>query len=177
MDAAGPDPFNLERFVLAQNFGGTYAVALAEVQAGRKTSHWMWFVFPQVDGLGHSWMARKYSIETLEEARAYLAHPVLGPRIVEISAAALQLAEAGQAQAGQAQAGQAPRADDTFGAIDALKLRSSMTLFAIASEGAAGGPRSAGAEASTIFDRVIGVYFGGKPDAATEHRLQRVSLG
>ena len=175
MDAAGPDPFNLERFVLAQNFGGTFAAALAEVQAGRKTSHWMWFIFPQVDGLGHSWMARKYSIETVEEARAYLAHPLLGSRIAEISEAVLQLAEAGKAA----------RADDIFGAIDALKLRSSMTLFAIASEGGGGagdkggteGTRNAGAAASTIFDRVIGAYFGGKRDAATENRLQRVSLG
>jgi uncharacterized protein (DUF1810 family) len=77
------DQYNLGRFVAAQDAGGTYERAVAELRQGRKTSHWMWFVFPQIAGLGHSPTSRLYAISSLEEARAYLAHPVLGPRLAE----------------------------------------------------------------------------------------------
>ena len=111
------DPYDLQRFVAAQDAHGTYDTALAELRAGRKTSHWMWFVFPQAAGLGRSAMARKYAIADLDEARAYLAHPTLGPRLRE--AAEAMLANAG-----------AKSAEAVLGGVDAMKLRSSMTLFA-----------------------------------------------
>ena len=106
--------FDLERFVSAQD--GVYATALAEIRAGNKRSHWMWFIFPQVSGLGSSGMARRYAIGGLAEARAYLEHPVLGPRLIECSTALL-------AHDGRS-------ANQIFGYPDDLKLRSSMTLFA-----------------------------------------------
>src|SRR4051794_9884578 len=115
------DPFRLRRFVDAQDRGGTYDAALAELRAGRKRTHWMWFVFPQIAGLGRSPMAQEYAIGSIEEARAYLEHPVLGARLRE-SARALT------AHAGVT-------AQDIFGGIDAMKLRSSMTLFARAAPG------------------------------------------
>jgi len=108
--------FDLKRFVAAQDGGDTYERALGELRAGRKTSHWMWFVFPQIEGLGRSPTARAYAIFSLAEACAYLAHPVLGPRLRECADALLGL-----------------DADDpvaVMGPIDAVKLRSSMTLFA-----------------------------------------------
>src|SRR5579859_4200300 len=112
------DTYDLGRFVAAQDDGGTYQRAAAELRAGRKTGHWMWFVFPQIAGLGYSPAARTYAIRSLAEARAYLRHPVLGPRLAEC---ARLLTE---------QAGQAGRtAEQIFGDIDAIKLRSSMTLF------------------------------------------------
>lgn len=111
-----PDPFELERFLSAQDEGGTYARALAELRAGRKTSHWMWFVFPQEAGLGQSAMSRRYAIGSLEEARAYLAHPVLGSRLRECAAALLAV--------------EGRSAVSILGEVDAMKLRSSMTLFA-----------------------------------------------
>ena len=135
------DPYTLERFVEAQDAGGTYAAALAEVRAGRKTSHWMWFVFPQVAGLGRSAMAMHYAIASLDEAEAYMNHPVLGPRLVEIAGAVGTDAEA------------------TFGSVDALKLRSSMTLFARA------------APAEPAFRAVLDRCFDGVADAATDRRL------
>jgi uncharacterized protein (DUF1810 family) len=107
--------FDLERFVRAQNAGGTYARALAERRAGAKRSHWMWFVFPQVAGLGHSETARLYAVSGLPEARAYLRHPVLGPRLRECAKA---LAALGTTDAAE-----------VLGPVDATKLRSSMTLF------------------------------------------------
>ena len=109
---------DLERFVRAQDEHETYAQAVAELRAGRKTSHWMWFVFPQIAGLGRSAMAQAYAIADLAEARAYLAHPVLGPRLVECA----------EIVAGH----QDKTAEQIFGGIDAMKLRSSMTLFAAA---------------------------------------------
>lgn len=130
---------DLERFVRAQ--AGTYAVALDEVRRGRKASHWMWFVFPQLAGLGRSEMAQAYAIESLEEARAYLAHPVLGARLREIAGAALA------APAGLS-------AEAIFGPVDAMKLRSSMTLFGRAA------PES-------VFRRVLDRLFGGEPDPRT----------
>ncbi|WP_370163209.1 MULTISPECIES: DUF1810 domain-containing protein [Alphaproteobacteria] len=104
----------LDRFVEAQR--GSYATALSEIRAGQKRSHWMWYIWPQLRGLGHSQMAQHYGIADAAEARAYLAHPTLGPRLVEISRAIL------------AHRGRAP--EDILGGIDALKLRSSATLFA-----------------------------------------------
>src|SRR4051812_46683368 len=112
------DPYNLRRFEDAQA-GGVYERALGEIRAGRKTSHWMWFVFPQLRGLGRSPTAVFYGLESLEEARAYLAHPVLGGRLRACAAAVAALA------------GQSARS--VFGAPDDMKLRSSLTLFEAAS--------------------------------------------
>src|SRR5204863_8069586 len=109
------DPYDLQRFVAAQDTGGTYQQALAELKAGRKTSHWMWFVFPQIAGLGYNPTARTYAITSLAEARAYLAHPVLGARLTECTGVLAGL--------------RCPTAEQIFGEVDALKLFSSMTLF------------------------------------------------
>jgi uncharacterized protein (DUF1810 family) len=141
-----PDPFHLRRFVDAQDHAGTYEIALAELRAGRKRSHWMWFVFPQIAGLGRSPLAQEYAIGSLDEARAYLAHPVLGPRL---TAAAQALADQHGASA-----------EAILGGIDAIKLRSSMTLFARASGDDPG-----------VFGAVLDQYFDGEPDAATIERL------
>ena len=109
---------DLERFVRAQDEHQTYTHAVAELRAGRKTGHWMWFVFPQIAGLGRSATAQAYAIADLAEARAYLAHPVLGPRLVECA---------------EIVAGHWDKtAEQILGGIDAMKLRSSMTLFAAA---------------------------------------------
>ncbi len=110
------DPFDLARFVSAQD--GVFEAALGELRAGRKRSHWMWFVFPQLGGLGRSPTARFYGVSGLEEARAYLAHPVLGPRL-EAAVAAVQASGAASLHA-------------LFGSPDDMKFRSSMTLFAVA---------------------------------------------
>src|ERR1051326_8200270 len=107
--------FNLERFVAAQNAGGTYDRAVRELRNGRKMSHWMWFIFPQVAGLGYSQMSRTYAIGSLEEARAYLAHPVLGARLKECTQAVSDV--------------HGQTAHEILGDIDAVKLRSSITLF------------------------------------------------
>jgi uncharacterized protein (DUF1810 family) len=142
----GPDdPFDLARFVNAQDQGGTYQQALAELRRGRKTSHWMWFVFPQIAGLGSSPMARRYAISSLAEAAAYLAHPVLGPRLVDCARAVLQT--------------DAARAEEIFGSIDAIKLRSSMTLFARADPD------------EPVFGQVLDRFYAGRPDRATDERL------
>ena len=139
------DPYDLQRFVAAQDAGGTYGRAAAELRAGRKTSHWMWFVFPQIAGLGYSPMARTYAITSLAEARAYLAHPVLGARLAECAAIVAGLPDR--------------TAEQIFGEVDALKLRSSMTLFMHAAPG------------EPVFRQVLDRYFGGIPDSATEQRL------
>jgi uncharacterized protein (DUF1810 family) len=133
---------DLQRFLDAQ--AGVYDRALDELRAGRKTSHWMWFVFPQIAGLGRSPMAQRYAIGSLEEARAYLAHPVLGPRLVECASALLD--HAGTSAAA------------ILGDVDALKLRSSMTLFARAGE-------------EPVFQQVLDAFYAGEPDPATEQRL------
>jgi uncharacterized protein (DUF1810 family) len=140
------DPFRLERFVDAQDRGGTYRQAVAELRAGRKQSHWMWFVFPQIAGLGSSPMAQEFAIGSLAEARAYLAHPVLGPRLVECA----QIVDA---------ATDGTSAAETFGPVDAMKFRSSMTLFAAA------------APEQRAFTDVLSRYFDGEPDQATLERL------
>ena len=132
------DPYDLQRFVAAQE--QTYDRAAEELRRGRKTSHWMWFVFPQVEGLGRSPMAQRYAIADLDEARAYLDHPVLGARLRECASLLLRLAAAD---------------------VDAVKLRSSMTLFA-----EAGRP-------DDPFRQVLDDYFGGRPDEATLERLPR----
>ena len=137
-------PSDLQRFVDAQDAGGIYARAIAELRSGRKASHWMWFVFPQIDGLGRSPTARHFAIRSLEEARAYLRHPVLGPRLRESAMAA---AEAPASSAG-----------DLLGEIDAMKLRSSMTLFLRSDPD---GPWQ------SVLDR----WFGGEPDPATDALL------
>jgi uncharacterized protein (DUF1810 family) len=139
------DPHGLERFVAAQDWAGTFDTAVAELCAGRKRSHWMWFVFPQIAGLGESPISRRYAISSLEEARAYLAHPVLGPRLIE------SVRIVGELEGRSAQ--------DIFGGVDAIKLRSSMTLFARADP------------ANPVFGRVLDTYFGGVADDATERLL------
>ena len=139
------DAFELQRFVDAQDDGGTYAQALAELRAGAKRSHWMWFVFPQVAGLGGSPMAHRYAISGLAEARAYLAHPVLGPRLLECARALTEL--------------DGTDATAVLGSTDAMKLRSSMTLFAAA------------APDEPVFTAVLDQYFGGVQDDATTSRL------
>lgn len=152
------DPRDLQRFVNAQDAGGAYERALAELQAGRKVSHWVWFVFPQIAGLGQSEMSRRYAIDSLEEARAYLEHPVLGPRLVECAQALL--------------GHEGLSAEEIMGGIDAVKLRSSMTLFACAAQLAS--PRqplystgSRGLDDLAVFEKVLERYFSGEPDAAT----------
>ena len=139
------EPFGLERFVAAQDRGGTYEAAAAELRAGRKRSHWMWFVFPQIAGLGQSPTSRRYAISSLAEARAYLAHPILGPRLIESARIVHKL--------------EGRSASDIFGGIDALKLRSSMTLFARADP------------EDRAFGEVLEKYFGGVPDEATDRLL------
>ena len=114
------NPGELSRFVSAQDGGDTYAAALRELREGRKRTHWMWFVFPQIAGLGRSQTAQHYAISGLAEARAYLAHPVLGPRLVECAHALTTLPTSDPVQ--------------VLGPVDAQKLRSSMTLFARAAE-------------------------------------------
>jgi uncharacterized protein (DUF1810 family) len=139
------DPYNLQRFVAAQDAGGTYDRAIAELRGGRKTSHWMWFVFPQIAGLGYSPTSRTYAITSLEEARAYLAHPVLGARLIECASILAELP--------------GRTAEQVFGDVDAMKLHSSATLFMHAAPG------------EPVFRQVLDQYFGGIPDSATEERL------
>jgi len=139
------DPFGLERFIAAQDRGRTYEAAVGELRAGRKRSHWMWFVFPQIAGLGQSPTSRRYAISSLAEARAYLAHPILGPRLIESARIVHKL--------------EGRSASDIFGGIDALKLRSSMTLFARADP------------EDRAFGEVLEKYFGGVPDEATDRLL------
>jgi uncharacterized protein (DUF1810 family) len=139
------DPYHLQRFVAAQDAGGTYGHAIAELRAGLKTSHWMWFIFPQIAGLGYSPTSQLYAISSLGEARAYLAHPVLGARLTECAAILADLT--------------GRTAEQIFGDVDALKLRSSITLFMHAAPG------------EPVFGQILGQYFGGEPDPATENRI------
>ena len=163
------DAWRLERFVAAQDQGGTYQRAVAELRAGAKASHWMWFVFPQIAGLGMSAMSRQYAISSVAEARAYLAHPVLGPRLRECARVVADLENRS--------------AEQVFGYIDAVKLRSSMTLFAAAAqdgataeaatEDVATGAAAPGESGAAVFREVLGKYFGGAPDEETLARLPR----
>ena len=132
------DRYNLERFLKMQLYD--YEIALSEIKSGRKTSHWIWYIFPQIDGLGRSSMAKYYSISSLDEAKEYMAHPVLGARLVEISQALLSLPT------------DDPRA--VMGFPDDMKLCSSMTLFSLVSE-------------NEVFEKVLSKYFGGKRDKRT----------
>ena len=136
------DPFDLDRFVQAQE--DTYDAALSELRRGRKAGHWMWFIFPQIAGLGFSAMSQRYAISGLDEARAYLAHPVLGPRLVECAGALLGLGTRD--------------AVAVMGGIDAQKLRSSMILFAHA-------------EGDSAFRAVLDRFFDGERDDATLDRI------
>lgn len=140
------DPFDLDRFAAAQ--AGSFETALAEIRRGRKRSHWMWYIFPQIAGLGHSPMAERYAIRSLDEARAYLAHPVLGQRL-RSCVAALQDLTGTTAQA-------------VFGGIDALKLRSSLTLFAETSD-------------TPLFTAALDRWFDGEKDDATLKLLAGVA--
>lgn len=139
MNAAAREPYGLDRFVTAQQ--GVHDTALAELAAGRKRSHWMWFVMPQVAGLGRSATAQRYAVSGLAEARAYLAHPVLGPRLRTVAATVLDAP--------------ATSAEELFGGIDAVKARSSMTLFARA------------ADDPTPFTAVLDRWFDGAEDPET----------
>ncbi|NHA66923.1 DUF1810 domain-containing protein [Phycicoccus flavus] len=149
-------PADLSRFVAAQD-GGVYEQALRELRAGRKQGHWIWFVLPQVAGLGRSPTSQRYALSGLDEARDYLAHPVLGPRLRDCCAALLAL-------------------DGTdpvpvLGVVDAVKLRSSMTLFARAAEAGDDGAGAGEGAASRSFREVLDRYFGGEEDPATLARL------
>ena len=139
------DPFDLQRFVDAQDNGGAYDQALREIRAGQKRAHWIWFVFPQVAGLGRSAMSQFYAISGLAEAQAYLDHPVLGPRLLECARTLIQL--------------RGSDAVRVFGPLDAQKVHSSMTLFASADPG------------EKTFRQVLDRFFGGEPDEATTSRL------
>jgi uncharacterized protein (DUF1810 family) len=136
---------DLARFIEAQE--GIYGQALAELRHGRKQSHWMWFVFPQIAGLGTSPTARRYAIASADEARAFLAHPLLGARLRECTAAILVHRERG--------------AEAIFGPVDAMKLRSSMTLF------------EAVADDPALFAAALAAFHGGKRDSATLKLLGR----
>ena len=145
------DVHDLQRFVHPQDRDGTFERALAELRTGRKRTHWMWFVFPQVAGLGRSATAQQYAIRSLAEARAYLVHDVLGPRLRTCAAALTGLS--------------GRSASDVLGDVDAVKLRSSMTLFARADP------------AEPLFADVLTRYFDGEPDPATIEKVgRRLSL-
>jgi len=137
-------PSDLNRFTRAQE--GIYDRALAELRSGKKRTHWMWFIFPQIDGLGHSPTAKTYAIKNLEEARRYLNHPVLGPRLLECAAAVLSI--------------EGRSVSEIFGYPDDLKLKSSMTLFARV------------AEPDSIFVKVLDKYYDGERDVRTRRLLE-----
>jgi uncharacterized protein (DUF1810 family) len=139
------DPYDLGRFLAAQDAGRSFDRATDELRRGHKTSHWMWFVFPQIAGLGHSPAARMYAVSSLLEARAYLAHPVLGPRLIESATVVAQT--------------RGRTAEQIFGGIDALKLRSCATLFLRADP------------EEPVFGQVLARYFDGLPDPATDQRI------
>ena len=135
--------FDLERFVRAQD--GLYAGVVEELRRGRKTGHWIWFIFPQVAGLGRSPTSQQYAIASLPEARAYLEHPILGTRLRECASLVLAVPDRS--------------ADEIFGELDAMKLRSSMTLFRRAARG------------EPLFRQVLERFFDGRPDPATDDLL------
>ena len=140
---ASADPYDLERFVSAQE--QVIDRVKRELRGGRKRSHWMWFVFPQIAGLGRSEMAQRYAIDSLEEAKAYLAHPVLGPRLRECTELVLDIEDR--------------TANEIFGSPDDLKFRSSMTLFELA------------AEDGTLFADALNRYYDGDRDPKTLNRF------
>jgi uncharacterized protein (DUF1810 family) len=139
-DSSGKDdPYNLSRFLQAQE--GDYERALSEIRGGRKRTHWMWYIFPQLDGLALSSTSKHYSIKSLEEARAYLDHPVLGPRLRECAEEVVRV--------------EGRSAAAIFGSPDDLKLRSCATLFACVSP------------PGSVFDRLLEKYYGGRRDDKT----------
>jgi uncharacterized protein (DUF1810 family) len=138
------DPHNLSRFVQAQE--QNYEQALSEIRRGRKQSHWMWYIFPQFDGLGFSSTSKRYSIKSLAEAEAYLRHPVLGPRLIECAEAALGV--------------EGRSAYEIFGSPDDMKLRSCATLFAHVSPAGSG------------FEKLLGKFFQGERDDKTLKLLE-----
>jgi uncharacterized protein (DUF1810 family) len=142
-DTHTDDPFDLGRFVQAQE--GTFDIALSEVKNGHKSSHWMWYVFPQLGGLGHSSTSQKYGITGSNEADAYLKHDVLGPRLITICEAALAV--------------EGKSSSEIFGKPDDIKLRSCATLFAHVSN------------ANSVFHKIIDKYFDGKVDRRTVQLL------
>jgi uncharacterized protein (DUF1810 family) len=147
-EVAGPeDRFDLARFISAQK--DDYARALAEIQSGRKRSHWMWYIFPQIDGLGSSATAQYYAIKSIDEARAYLDHPILGSSLIECARAVLQV--------------NGRSATEIFGWPDDLKLKSCATLFAQVSP------------AGSVFEKIIEKYFDGKRDEKTLRLLNEQS--
>ena len=137
------DPFNLERFVEAQ--ARVYDQVRRELEAGRKETHWMWFIFPQIAGLGQSAISIRFAIGSMDEAKAYLGHAVLGPRLKECARLTLDV--------------EGRTAREIFGPVDEMKFRSSMTLFAKA------------AQEEGVFQRCLDKYFAGKPDPATLARI------
>jgi uncharacterized protein (DUF1810 family) len=141
------DPFDLTRFIQAQDAGGTYERAVTELRQGYKTSHWMWFVFPQIAGLGQSATSRRYALASASEARAYLAHPVLGARLRGCAQILVDTVTR--------------TASEILGPVDSQKLHSSMTLFLWAQPG------------EPLFGRALERFFEGKPDEATERLLGR----
>ena len=143
------DPHDLNRFVQAQQ--ASYDEALAEIQSGRKVSHWMWYVFPQFDGLGFSSTTRFYAIKSVAEAEAYLSHPVLGPRLVACAEAALGV--------------EGWSAREVFGSPDDMKLKSSATLFAAVSP------------PGSVFHQLLDKYFQGEGDGVTLRLLGRAAEG
>ena len=144
MATESSDPFDLSRFVDAQE--GVYETALRELEDGQKRSHWMWFIFPQTAGLGLSSMAQRYAITSRRESKAYLEHPVLGPRLNACCSALLQV--------------EGRSAEEIMGYPDFLKLKSSMTLFAAVSDGA------------SLFSDVLKKYFSDQPDLRTIELLR-----
>ena len=140
------DPFDLRRFMSAQE--DVYDGVVAELRGGQKRSHWMWYIFPQIDGLGHSATAKHFAITGKEEARQYLTHPVLGPRLVECAEVLLSL--------------EGRSALEIFGHTDELKLKSSMTLFGSV------------AEPGSVFARVLDKYFDGERDVRTLRLLDNL---
>jgi uncharacterized protein (DUF1810 family) len=147
MAGGAGDPYNLSRFLQAQE--EDYEQALAEINNGQKRSHWMWYIFPQVDGLGFSAISKRYSIKSIAEAKAYLGHPVLGPRLLECAEAVLRL--------------ERRSALEIFGSPDDLKLRSCATLFACVSP------------AGSVFDRLLGKFYQGERDNKTLRLLGMAS--
>ncbi len=138
-ESRSTDPYNLNRFVQAQE--DDYEQALTEIRSGAKRTHWIWYIFPQLDGLGVSPTAKYYGIKSIEEAKAYLAHPLLGPRLLECAEAVLKV--------------EGRSAREIFGSPDDLKLRSCATLFAsVLPQG-------------SVFERLLKQYYGGERDAKT----------
>jgi uncharacterized protein (DUF1810 family) len=145
------DEFTLDRFLSAQASDDGIETALAELRQGRKASHWMWWIFPQIAGLGFSETSRFYAISSLAEATAFLNHPVLGARLIEAGNVVLGLARRS--------------AVSIFGSIDAQKLHSSMTLFLRAAE------NEGDATSESVFSHVLDAFFDGRPDVATDQLL------